>query len=322
MEPIQIMNIYPIAIGIMDALSASDVSAFLHATRLYRIFTKEFSNKYMNLERDMPSIRHWLERRRRIGDHVAFLGKDIYTLLDRYNNVLSHWTRPESSHVCQVWVLVVSRYAYEMRLQNGASVYDTTVDGDVIRHNWVDPDGNVTACEYATPSPMKFIHDPTYDCHGDKCMSRIPVGTIVLPDPDSWPKCSTNIYQNRMGAPANVPNGNEKRVATRFHIPLKYPLGIFSGYMDEKYKMRYVCTREILGQAVSALPYVTMHGKGVAEMYEHAYKWRYRHRNQSGDMVESVSPLEVVNMLAFVFQDCGLGPVESTYFTMPIRESE
>ncbi|KAH7132957.1 hypothetical protein EDB81DRAFT_124646 [Dactylonectria macrodidyma] len=163
--------------------------------------------------------------------------------------MLSHWTRPESSHVCQVWVLVVSRYAYEMRLQNGASVCDTTVDGDVIRHNWVDPDDNVTACEYATPSPMKFIHDPTYDGHGDKCMSRIPVGTIVLPDPDSWPKCSTNIYQNRMGAHADVPNGNEKRVATRFHNPLKYPLGIFSGYMDEKYKMRYVCTREILDQA-------------------------------------------------------------------------
>ncbi|KAH7120034.1 hypothetical protein B0J13DRAFT_649309 [Dactylonectria estremocensis] len=212
MEPIRIMSIYPITIGIMDALSASDVSAFLHATRLYRMFTKEFLNKYMHLERHMPSIRYWLERKG-IGDHTQ-LG------------------------------------------------------------------GSGRQCEYATPSPMKFIHDPTYDCHGMSASRGYPSALSYCQTPTHGRV--TNIYQSRMGAHADVPNGNEKRVAARFHNPLKYPLGIFSGYMDEKYKMR----------------------------------------NRSGDMVESVSPLEVVNMLTFVFQDCGLGPVESTYFTMPIYEPE
>lgn len=92
----------------MLSLSSSDVSAFLHVTRLFRIVAPTKMKKYMNLSRDLPEYSDLIDIVNVREDKVILAGQDLRVLTDWYMNPMTHWTIAHKIRVQPLLVMVVS----------------------------------------------------------------------------------------------------------------------------------------------------------------------------------------------------------------------
>lgn len=101
-----ITSVIPASDSIMDALSASDVSAMLCALRI--TLSDRTAKTYLSPIRDMPEHEEWIRgailRRRRI----MLVGKDASRLRDKIVNPLKFWSENTNKHVIHIWLVVLN----------------------------------------------------------------------------------------------------------------------------------------------------------------------------------------------------------------------
>jgi hypothetical protein len=97
------LNAYPILTSIMDSLSATDVSSFIHAFNISLDSTT--INKYINVLRDIPEHLHWIENMTKVGNRVMLIGSDLERLKHRIMNPFTY-DRKNEQPLC-IWLAVV-----------------------------------------------------------------------------------------------------------------------------------------------------------------------------------------------------------------------
>lgn len=208
-KALEYMSVYPITISIMNGLSASDVSAFLHATRIYRICPSNVARKYMNIERDMLDIMPWIRSRQTQGDEIVLAGKDLDHLMDRYNNPLIHWTKDLSKRTYKLCISILSATSRRAQYHE---VVDPEIGPDQYSRAWIDINGRIDMPHAPLVNGLPTIHPDELDCKGSVCKSRIPLLAVVLPGPNLWPECCENWKRGRVGEWEVHPTSNQSRV--------------------------------------------------------------------------------------------------------------
>lgn len=103
------LDAYPILTTIMDNLSATDVSAFVHAFRID--FNPGVINKYINVLRDIPEHLDWIENMVRVGNRVILIGSDLKRLAYRIMDPFTY-DRGNEKPLC-IWIAVIPKQMIE-----------------------------------------------------------------------------------------------------------------------------------------------------------------------------------------------------------------
>ncbi|KAF4460197.1 hypothetical protein FALBO_13038 [Fusarium albosuccineum] len=185
------LTIYPFMDGLMSYLSASDVSAFLHATRLFRVFTPEMSDRYMNMSRDMPRHAGWIEETMSRGDKVILAGYGLKVLMDRYTNPMTHWVGPMAVGECSILLIVISKNGYMMANMPRSYVVSNNTTPSVDMLTKTGDIERIVGTEYDD-----YVNHCGGSCFGDVCKSRIPSYPALIPAPAEWPECGLDWIVN------------------------------------------------------------------------------------------------------------------------------
>lgn len=182
------MKSYTFMEGLAIHLSASDVSAFLHGTRLFRMVGDEFKKKYMNISRDLHMVEDWLKQMTKDGNVVMAMGRDLDLLMDRYTKPMTHWVMHPDTKVSTILLMTMSRVGFsclpEHRYVAGDGIMESYgITAETINKMWIKKNGEIVEGKVRDAN---WRHRMKYG--GSPLNPTIPVEMLRLPGPDMWPR--------------------------------------------------------------------------------------------------------------------------------------
>lgn len=174
------MGIYQVRSSILDELSGTDASALIWALGI--VLTDHENRKYLNVLRDIPEHKEWIESMVSAGNKVMLIGSDLYRLFERISSP-ALFSRGEGETRLCLWLAVVPwRVMDDEKLQgshsmprNGDDILANPTSGIPWRDPQISPAGQGQWA--STAFVCRFDHMtelPGFHGHRDWHISTIP----------------------------------------------------------------------------------------------------------------------------------------------------
>ena len=187
------ISAYPILDGIMNNLTATEVSAFLYALHLLGEVHDSVKKTYMNVRRDLGYVEGWVDDLLQRGDPVVLAGRDLSEMEWMYKKPETYWNQKKVIPQFTLWCLGMSRVGYQCRkaIKKARATRQWYQIGEICRHG-IAEDGTI---KKKTGGMMKH---GSSTCFGStvRCDSLLDSDHMFVPGPGTWRDCYWNLIGN------------------------------------------------------------------------------------------------------------------------------